>query len=696
MVRAVILMVAVVFGFSLQAQIQYENVFSFGGTSYEFSYAADNAPGKGTYVVGQYNGNTDFDPGVGVSALPYLGSADGYVARYKEDASLVWAFNLSSSAHDAVNAVATNENWQAIVGGHFSGVVDFDPGAGTYNLTPAGQNAFVAAYDSVATLLWVQSLPASGGSSVISVTVDKRGGYIVIGDYSGTMDLDPGVGTNMVTAVGSDHFVIFLDAQGNYTNGFSQGSPIYDNDELYVTQDANKNYYFAASYADSVDVDPTIGTSYLYGTGAPGSELRDFYVVSYDTLFNIRWSYTFGEGPNHDFCRGLEYVNGRVVTGGYYWGSFDADPGPSQSMLVPAGMYDIFLLELDTLGIYTQSASVGGTGNEVCRSFGLSPSGNLGLTGFFSNSTDADPGPGVYTITNGAGSSLFLGMYDQDFGFLDAYHIRGVNGGTQNCPSTYFLNENEIRLVGSNDNTIDFLDDGGDIIPTFSGGNDVFVVTYVYCSAVPSDVFLEVCEGDSAYFMGNWHNTAGVYSDTLIGMYGCDSLVNYNLAVNPLPVVYFGTIDAFFCVYNSSVSLNGQPAGGTFSGAGISANTFDPAVAGAGVHTLVYSYADANACAVSDSVTVTVEECLGLNEFGDLAEVLIYPNPSANWVQIENRSGQDVKIEVRDLTGKTISTAQVDAGETFSLDFSDRANGTYFIELSNQEVNAVKKLVVQQ
>lgn len=52
-------------------------------------------------------------------------------------------------------------------------------------------------------------------------------------------------------------------------------------------------------------------------------------------------------------------------------------------------------------------------------------------------------------------------------------------------------------------------------------------------------------------------------------------------------------------------TLTGNPVGGTFSGAGISGDQFDPAAAGIGTHRLTYSFTNHNGC--TDSVFATVE-----------------------------------------------------------------------------------------
>ena len=78
--------------------------------------------------------------------------------------------------------------------------------------------------------------------------------------------------------------------------------------------------------------------------------------------------------------------------------------------------------------------------------------------------------------------------------------------------------------------------------------------------------------------------------------------------MNSLPVVGAGN-DVSYCVDAGLQTMVGSPSGGIWSGNGImngSSGIFDPDVAGAGIHTLVYSYVDGNSCENSDTVLVTV------------------------------------------------------------------------------------------
>src|SRR5690606_37531319 len=99
---------------------------------------------------------------------------------------------------------------------------------------------------------------------------------------------------------------------------------------------------------------------------------------------------------------------------------------------------------------------------------------------------------------------------------------------------------------------------------------------------------------------------AGTHTITYGGVAGCNnSSVTTTITVNALPVVDAGTY-APVCVDGAAVTLAGTPAGGTFSGTGVTGNSFDPAAAGAGTHTITYNYTDANGCAASATTTITV------------------------------------------------------------------------------------------
>lgn len=85
---------------------------------------------------------------------------------------------------------------------------------------------------------------------------------------------------------------------------------------------------------------------------------------------------------------------------------------------------------------------------------------------------------------------------------------------------------------------------------------------------------------------------AGTYPVTLIITIGpCNATITQNIIVNPVipPAI---TPSGPYCANDAAVNLNGTPAGGTWSGIGItdaSLGTFDPAIATVGNNTITYS-----------------------------------------------------------------------------------------------------------
>ncbi|MBK6903473.1 MAG: HYR domain-containing protein [Saprospirales bacterium] len=80
----------------------------------------------------------------------------------------------------------------------------------------------------------------------------------------------------------------------------------------------------------------------------------------------------------------------------------------------------------------------------------------------------------------------------------------------------------------------------------------------------------------------------------------------FTITVNPLPVVTCPT-NSTVCIDAGAFALiGGNPMAGTYSGPGVNAGMFNPSAAGAGAHTITYTYTDGNSCTNSCTFTITV------------------------------------------------------------------------------------------
>ncbi|MBX7093182.1 MAG: T9SS type A sorting domain-containing protein [Flavobacteriales bacterium] len=85
-----------------------------------------------------------------------------------------------------------------------------------------------------------------------------------------------------------------------------------------------------------------------------------------------------------------------------------------------------------------------------------------------------------------------------------------------------------------------------------------------------------------------------------------------DISVTSIPLVTFSPLSSVCINTPSFVLSDGQPIGGVYSGPGVVGNTFDPAVAGAGTHTLTYTYTDGNGISnfATSNITVSSSACV--------------------------------------------------------------------------------------
>jgi Beta-propeller repeat len=137
-----------------------------------------------------------------------------------------WAKSIGGTGGDTGNSIAVDALGNVYTTGIFINTVDFDPGAGVFNLTSVGgSNIFVSKLDASGNFVWAKSTGSGNGISN-SIAVDASGSVYTTGSFNGTVDFDPGVGVFNLTSAGSDAdiFVSKLDASGNFVWAKSVGA----------------------------------------------------------------------------------------------------------------------------------------------------------------------------------------------------------------------------------------------------------------------------------------------------------------------------------------------------------------------------------------------------------------------------------------------------------------------------------------
>jgi hypothetical protein len=130
------------------------------------------------------------------------------------------------------------------------------------------------------------------------------------------------------------------------------------------------------------------------------------------------WAKSVGSAT-FDIGRGIttDNVNNVYVTG-YFGGTADFDPGPGVANLVSNGAFDMFFAKYDSNGNYIWARSVGSSTTDIGTSISLDASGNIYITGYFDVTPDFDPGPGIATLSSTIGVTFFLAKYDNNGNYL--------------------------------------------------------------------------------------------------------------------------------------------------------------------------------------------------------------------------------------------------------------------------------------
>jgi PKD repeat protein len=166
-----------------------------------------------------------------------------------------------------------------------------------------------------------------------------------------------------------------------------------------------------------------------------------------------------------------------------------------------------------------------------------------------------------------------------------------------------------------------------------------------------------------------------VYSDTVNVVFNTPPTVTLdplsNVDVNDAPFALSG----------------GNPAGGTFSGPGVSSGTFSPSVAGLGTHNIIYTYSDANSCSASDTQSITVTGVVGVGSEQADHSFSVTPNPTQGIISMTTytKSKTDLKVEVINAKGEVIYTKSFksnNGSSTRSIDLSNEASGIYYLKLN--------------
>ena len=376
----------------------------------------------GVYVVGNFSGIQDFDPGVGVHNLQSNnGSTDFFIAKFDLNGNYIWAFSIGGTGIDAVYDIVLDNLSNLYITGSFQDVVDFDPSGTSSNLTSHGWgDVFIAKYDLNGSFIFAKGFGGTAASYGWALAVNSLHEIFLTGLFDDSVDFDPGFGvTNLFAGNTPDVFVAKYDSTGNLIHvgaiavtNFSTALGYPPN----VTLSADEEFlYLGSHFKGIVDFDlDTTGVFNLDSQQGP-----DAYFGKYDTSGALIWVKSFGGLTPQSTCAVantvLEPLTGNLIIVGSFRNTIDFDPDGGVLNLSANGTNsDIYFAKLDSNGSLIWVRQMGATGIDAGIDIALGSINNdVYLTGLFQSQCDFDPDTASSALLNTGTfkSSIFIAKY---------------------------------------------------------------------------------------------------------------------------------------------------------------------------------------------------------------------------------------------------------------------------------------------
>lgn len=366
----------------------------------------------------------------------------------------LWAKAIGGTGfHDCYGySICTDAFGNVFTTGYFQGNIDLDPSNGVFNLTSAGgYDIFISKLDALGNFVWGKTIGGTADDIGNSIKADTVGNLYLTGTFK-----SPSItfgSTALTNADGvfntEDIFITKLDTSGNFIWAKSIGWTLNEGASS-IALDAFDNVYTTGYFAGTIDFDP--GPAIYNLTGTIGK--YNIFVSKLDSSGNFVWAKSMG-GTDNDFSHSITIDRiGNVYFTGNFSGTTDFDPGLGLYNLTSIGNENIFVSKLDSSGNFVWANAMIGTGNSQGQSIAVDADANVYSSGNFTDTTDFDPGIGIFNLT-GHGQS-YISKLDSSGNFIWAKAMRGTGYSGSFSITVDPTGSWGVYFTGSFSGTVDF------------------------------------------------------------------------------------------------------------------------------------------------------------------------------------------------------------------------------------------------
>lgn len=559
-----------------------------------------------------------------------LGTILLYNLSWAQNPTLDWATGIGGGDEEWGWAITVDEIGNVYTTGSFTGSVDFDPGIGTEILS-ADHTSDIFVLKQDPTGALVWAKQMEGAGRGNSIVVDDNGNVYVTGFFSDTTDFDSGPGNYDLISVGDDDiFVQKLSSAGDLIWVKQMGGTSGDIGWS-IDVDNDGNVYTTGEFRNSVDFDPGAGVLTLIANG-----IRNVYLQKLNANGNLVWVSQIGStGSNSGWDLTLDsFAN--VYSTGFFKGTTDFDPGTGTTNLTANGVNDVYVQKVDSSGNFLWARNMGGPLADNGAAITVGGDGNVYTTGAFTDTADFDPGAGVHLLYGIDAFNIFVQKMDPLGNFIWAVGMQGENSIVGSYGRSIAVdNSNSVFISGEYRGTVDF--DPGTGVEQLTAG-------------AWSNGYVQKLDS-----MGNlvWvHSIGGASNDWIQSI----------------------CIDDFGAIYGT----------GTF----LSTTDFDPGVntqnltSNGSSDVCVFKWTDGMLSSQESENDITSDSII----------FSVFPNPTQGFLTVTfEESKETIPFRIVDVNGRPISNGQLDQKQN-SIDMVEMDAGVYFLIIGeNNVIRLIKK-----
>lgn len=355
--------------------------------------------------------------------------------------------------------------------GNFQGTVDFDPGPGTQPRTSDSQDCFVQSLDQDLLFRWVSTWGGTGFDQLTALAEDTNVNLAAVGSFQGEVDFDPGPGSDLRTAQGV--FDAFC-LQLDKLTGDYDWAETWGGPSYCRVENAEADFFGDIYFTGEFsDIVDFDPSGGIAERTSNGQS--DAYLLSLNAGGGFRWIATLG-GPQEDQGRAVTISPfGNVHLTGQFSGEMDIDPGAGTVLKTSNGNDDIFVLQLTRAGAFNWGQTVGGPFTDVGQALATDLSNNVYVAGTFNLTVDFDPGPGVDSRSANGANDNFLWSLSP----TGSHRLVAAWGGSLPDDATSVAIQpgtGNIAVAGRYFGTVDFDPGPGGELRNSNGGSDAYLL----------------------------------------------------------------------------------------------------------------------------------------------------------------------------------------------------------------------------